>query len=111
MVKINKAEAFKPALDEEFIIYRRRQLANATSSDTIQSVTFASHLQAAHLAQTNATAAQVAFWKALKSANWEKLLRLSKTISKNIGNAQHHFELLHNMKATHSKLLKMYAFF
>jgi hypothetical protein len=48
MVKINKAEQLKPALDEEFIIYRRRQLANATSSDTIQSVTFASHLSAAH---------------------------------------------------------------
>mmetsp|Transcript_28347 Transcript_28347/g.50507 ORF Transcript_28347/g.50507 Transcript_28347/m.50507 type:complete len:1521 (+) Transcript_28347:395-4957(+) len=115
VVKIEKAEQLKPRLDEQFIIYKRKQdFTRSSVSDTITFVTFNSHLQSAHRAETVALTNQLIFWNELLTLsvpNFEKMTLLSANISQNIGEGRQHYDTLMKLNSNHPKMLRMHAFF
>lgn len=114
LVKLSKASQFRPGLDEQFIIYKRQQCEEEANSDAIAFVTFNTHLQVAHRAETEAMRTQVRFWGELQSSHkpdFVELIGLAKYISENIDTAAVHYSKLMTMNSNHSKLLRMYAYF
>ena len=108
--KLEQAEKRKPALDEQFIIYKTRQ---NVKKDAITLVTFSSYLESAHRAEISTLSAQLSFWRELKqkSPSFESLVSLTKTISKNIDTAGSHYAYLVSIDRTHRKMLPMYVYF
>ena len=114
LVKLSKASQLHPSLDEQFIIYKRQQSEQESNHDAIAFVTFNTHLQVAHKAETAAMRAQVRFWGELQSPHkpdFVELIRLAKYISENIDTAAVHYAKLMTLNSNHSKLLRMYAYF
>jgi hypothetical protein len=115
VVKIERAEQLKPRLDEQFIIYKRKQdFSKSSSSDTITFVTFNSHLQSAHRAEIVALTSQLKFWNELMTStepDFELLTLLSANISQNIGEGRQHYDTLMKINSNHPKMLRMHAYF
>jgi hypothetical protein len=115
VVKIEKAEQLQPRLDEQFIIYKRKQdFSRSSSSDTITFVTFNSHLQSAHRAEIVALTSQLKFWNELMTStepDFELLTLLSANISQNIGDGRQHYDTLMKINSNHPKMLRMHAYF
>jgi PAS domain-containing protein len=112
--KINHAEKLQPKLDEQFIIYKRKQMVTEGGSDAIKFVTFNSRLEAAHRAESKAVDAQVSFWSALyelKSENFDTLCEIAGNLTSNIANANTHYEFLKTLDSTHPRMLRMYAYY
>lgn len=73
-MKLSKASQLHPSLDEQFIIYKRQQSEQESNHDAIAFVTFNTHLQVAHKAETAAMRAQVRFWGEQQSPHKRKVL-------------------------------------
>lgn len=114
MEKINHAEKLKPELDEQFLIYKRKQMVTEGGSDAIKFVTFNSRLEAAYKAESKAVDAQVNFWSALhelKSENFDTLCEIAGNLTSNIASATTHYEFLKTLDSTHPRMLRMYAYY
>jgi hypothetical protein len=109
--KLEQAEKRFPALDEQFIIYKTRQ---NVGKDVITMVTFKSYLESSSKAEILALNYQLEFWKALTSestGNDEKLVDLSKTITKNIDKAFNNYKFMLSVDRTHKTMVPMYVYF
>ena len=109
--KLDQAEMRSPALDEQFIIYRTRQNAG---KNVITMVTFTSYLESSSKAEILALSYQLEFWKALtveSSGNDNKLVTLSRNITKNIDTISNNYKFMLTIDRTHKKMLPMYVYF
>ena len=115
MVKMEKAAKLNPQIDEEFVIYKRKQNAiKSEASDVVTFVTFNTYMQAAHKAEISAMNGQVQFWKELNSdeePNVDRMMFLSKFITHYTGEANTFYTILMRMNPNDAKLLYSFGFF
>jgi hypothetical protein len=85
MVKMDQAQLMDTSLDEEFIIYRTRQLHVSDSADTLTHVRFSGMLHVAMKGQRIASRAARDFWNELMQqdkGNFHNVLKYSHIITK-----------------------------
>lgn len=115
MVKMEKAAKLSPQIDEEFVIYKRKQNAiKNEASDVVTFVTFNTYMQAAHKAEISAMNGQVQFWKELNSdeePNVDRMMFLSKFITHYTGEANTFYTILMRMNPNDAKLLHSFGIF
>ena len=112
---MEKAAKLSPQIDEEFVIYKRKQNAiKSEASDVVTFVTFNTYMQAAHKAEISAMNGQVQFWKELNSdeePNVDRMMFLSKFITHYTGEANTFYTILMRMNPNDAKLLHSFGFF
>ena len=115
IVKMEKAAKLNPHIDEEFVIYKRKQNAiKSEAADVVTFVTFNTYMQAAHKAEISAMNGQVQFWKELNSddePNVDRMVYLSKYITHYTGEANNFYTILMRMNPNDAKLLHCFGFF
>ena len=115
VVKMEKASRLHPFIDAEFIIYKRKENAKKhATSDVVTFITFNTYMQAARRAEISAMKGQVQFWGELareEEPSIDRMVKLSKVITRFVGEANQCYTLLMRMNPNHSKLLHMYGFF
>eukprot|EP01136_Pigoraptor_vietnamica_P022517 Opistho-1_new@73761 len=117
LAELQAAEELSPRLDEEFFIYRRRQIVKDGTQgghgDVIQFIKYQKHMSEAQRHDVRATKAQLALWTELFRPQPDPLSLndIARRVTESIARAQKGYQELIRLNPNVPQTLRMYAGF